>query len=141
MLSKIMPKPIEYDKPLTETTINKDMRGILKKIEAYEFLSHSESVPGSSGSRSGIKTRFLIVNSQLEESLEFPGFIGAELVEHIIQYTDKITTTTTYFNPKGRENDRSYRRGKQETERTCSLIPASKELPSYIFRETSQGSL
>ncbi len=46
-----------------------------------------------------------------------------------------------FFNPEGRENDPSYRRGKRETERVQRLIPKDGKFPTYISRETSQFSL
>jgi len=136
---------VEYDKPQIEEKINQKVDGVLTRIVGYEFSSYSESVPGSNRDRNGMQTSIEILvdvpGTPYPKPLVFNGFVGSELVGQKVQYEDRIKTTTTFFNPEGRENDSSYRRGKRETERICRLTPTDSKLPSYTFKETSQQSL
>lgn len=133
---------VEYDTPQVEEKVNDRVDGVLIRIVGYEFSSHSESVPRSNCDRSGMKTTFSIKKIDgLEKTLDFNGFVSSELVGQEVQYEDTTKVTTTLFNPKGRENDTSYRRGKRETERICRLSPTDPKLPSYTFKETSRHSL
>jgi len=58
-------------------------------------------------------------------------------------YEEKTVEITTLFDPAGRENDSSYRRGKNEVEQTQRLDPADPlpSLPTYFARKKSQFSL
>lgn len=136
---------IEYGKPYVEENPTKIISGVLEQIVSVDFLSHSTSVPGSSGDVSKIRTRFIIKHAGLKETFEFPGFIGSELVGKRVIYSKRERTTKTYFNPKGRENDPTYRVGKIEEERITSIAPESitqhQELPSYRFIESSMTSM
>jgi len=136
---------VEYDKPQVEEKVNERVDGVLKRIIRYEFLSHSESVPGCNKDRSGIQTSIEILVDVLgtpyPKPLVFNGFVGSELVGQNVQYEDRAKTTTTFFNPEGRENNPSYRTGVRRTERTCRLVSPDNRLPSYTFKETSQYSL
>ncbi len=89
-----------------------------------------------------MKTTFSIKKKDgLEKTLDFNGFVGSELVGQEVTYEDAITITTTFFNPEGRENDPSYRRGVRRTERTCRLVSQNNRLPSYTSKETFQLAL
>ncbi len=107
---------VDYNQSQVEEKVNDRVDGVLTRIVGYEFLSHSESVPGCNRDRSGMKTTFSIKKIDgLEKTLDFNGFVGSELVGQEVQYEDAIKVTTTFFNPEGRENHPSYRRGKRET--------------------------
>ncbi len=141
----VLKQAVEYDKPQVEEKVNKIFRGVLKRIIGYEFSSHSESVPGSNRDTRDTKTSIEILIDVPGEPypmpLVFEGFVGRELEGQKVQYEDRTKITTTFFDPKGRENDPSYRRGEQRTERVCKLLSLESDLPCYIFRETSQCSL
>ena len=136
---------IEYGKPQVERKINDEAEGIFDKIVSYKFNRHTESVPGSNVDRTDTITTFSIRTNigsrDLEHKVEFNGFVGAELVGQEVQYDDKTTETTTYFDPTGRENEQSYRKGKKETKRVQRIIPKDGGLPIYISEKTSQVSL
>ena len=136
---------VEYNKPQVEEKVNDRVDGVLTRIVGYEFSSHSESVPGSNRDRSNVQTSIEILvdapGTAYPMELVFNGFVGNELVGQKVQYEDKTKTTTTFFDPKGREKDPSYRRGKRETERICRLTPTDFKFPTYTFRETLQHSL
>ena len=133
---------VEYGKPKVEEKVNDIAEGTLTKIVGYEFLSHSESVPGCNSDRSGIKTIFSIkVRTGLEKTLDFNGFVGSELNGQEVHYEDISRVTTTLFDPKGREKDPSYRKGVRRTERICRIAPVNNSLPLYTSKETSQTSL
>lgn len=136
---------IEYNKPYINNKINKIVDGVLSRIVKYNFSRHSESVPGSNVDRTNIVTTFLIKNHLsgrvLEQTVEFNGFVGTELIGNKVQYSDRTIEKTTYFDPAGRDNDPSYRMGKKETERVQRIAPENGALPIYISKETSQLTL
>ena len=136
---------VEYGKPQVDEKVNERVGGVLSKIVSYEFIRHSESVPGSNADRSNTTTTLAIrVNSRVTEGLhqvKFLGFVGFELIGQEVHYEDRTIEKTTYFDPIGRENHPSYRRGKKETERVQRLIPTNGQFPIYISKQTSQFTL
>jgi len=132
---------VEYDKPIVEVKFHHRFEGTLTRIVKYEFSSHSDSSPGCNADRNEIKTTFLLKEKGRLETLGFMGFVGNELVGQEVCYEDMLTEKTILFDPKGRENDRSYRKGCKTAERVCRISPLNKNLPFYISKETSQTSL
>jgi len=133
--------PVEYDTPKIVEKVNHNFDGVLTRIVAREFSKYSESIPGSTAYRCEMNTRLLIRMDESELTLDLNGFVDSELVGQEVKYVDITKVTTTLFNPKGRENDTSYRRGVRITERTYKLIPLNLNISCYIFKETSQDSL
>lgn len=136
----------QFEVPQITEKVNRKLEGVLSGIERYEFTRHSGSVPGSNANRSDTKTTLAVkftngLDKKLETLIEFQGFVGAELVGQEVQYVDRTRETTTYFNPKGRENDPSYRPGIKETERIQILSPKDAKLPIYTSVQTSQFTL
>ncbi len=135
---------VKYDVPLTEERIIKFVSGTLTEILEYSFDHSSQSVPGSNQDGSETITTFQIQtsgDSGEKRKLEFRGFVGAELVGHRVVYEEKIIETTTLFDPAGRENDSSYRRGKKEVEQIQRLCSDDRHLPMYSARQRSVFSL
>jgi len=137
---------IQFEIPQVTEKVNKQLEGVLSKILSYQFEMHSESVPGSNTDWGNVTTKLKVefkspTGQELEEIIDVQGFVGAELVGQIVQYEDRTKETTTYFNPKGRENDPSYRQGKKETERIQILSPKDARLPTYTSVQTSQFTI
>jgi len=136
---------IQFEVPQVTEKVNQQLEGVLIKILAYQFEMHSEHVPGSNADWGNVTTKLKVefkspTGQELEEIIDVQGFVGAELVGQIVQYEDR-TRETTYFDPKGRENDPSYRQGKKETERIQILAPKDARLPTYTSVQTSQFTL
>lgn len=134
-----------YDVPRVIEKTNKFLEGFLDRIESYEFHVHSESVPGCSRDVSRTTTTLHIrkTGEISPTKLEFPAYVGQELVGHTVTFEDKTIETRTLFDPKGRENDSSFRIGKVETVHIQSLTVnnSDKPIPKYVIRQTSQYSL
>lgn len=132
----------QYDAPLTEERIDISISGTLTAILGYSFDHVAESVPGNNQDRSEITTTFQIdipTDFIGKYEIKFRGFIGAELVGHKVTYEERTAETTTLFDPVGRKNDPSYRRGKKEVEHSQSLHPTDPlpPLPTYSARQRS----
>ncbi|OGJ20305.1 hypothetical protein A3K73_06835 [Candidatus Pacearchaeota archaeon RBG_13_36_9] len=139
-------RDIKYGEPQIEENTTQKVEGILSKIVNYEFIRNFESIPGGDTDKSTVQTHFIIkfssaTGDKLEQLVNFHGFVGNELVGQKVQFSEKVTEKTTYFDPRGREKDPSYRRGKKETETIQRLTPEDGRLPTYIYKETCLHSL
>jgi len=137
---------VEYNKPQIEGVMNKSVKGVLKRIVAYQFKRHFESVPGCNSDRTNATTTFIIgvptsgIVGGLEHEIEFNGYIGTELIGKRVSYED-WTIETTLFDPTGRESDPTFRKGRRDTERTQRLISIDGTLPSYESTATGTYSI
>ena|SRR3989344_8685127 len=133
---------VEYDKPRVEEQTNEKVSGIFEKIVGYEFLNHSESVPGSNQNRSSLKTTFSIRNEKDSvKTLNFNGYIGSELIGQEVGYEELIRVKTIIFDPKNLRDNPLNRKGVKNIEKICKLIPKQDGLPIYTSKETSQYSI
>lgn len=140
-----MTAKIKYEEPQVERKLNEKVEGVLVRIVSYESTSSSQSVPGYSGDKNNTTTTINIrLNHSPNEEFQqvtFPGFVGFELIGQEVQYDDRTTEKTTYFDPTGRKNDPSFRNGKKETERIHRLLPKDRNFPIYTSTQRDLTTL